>query len=66
MEIKWLKSFIIAAKTQNFREAAELLYISQPSITVHLQQLETELQTQLFHRESSRVTLTEDCYIQLY
>ena len=60
METKWLKSFVVAGKTENFREAAEILYISQPSITVHMQQLEDYLQIRLFNRENGKVTLTEE------
>ncbi|MCM3387822.1 LysR family transcriptional regulator [Ureibacillus chungkukjangi] len=60
METKWLKSFVVAGKTENFREAAEILYISQPSITVHIHQLEDYLQIQLFKRESGKVALTEE------
>ncbi|HWL22833.1 MAG TPA: LysR family transcriptional regulator, partial [Ureibacillus sp.] len=40
MEIKWLRSFVTAVECGNFRLAAEKLYISQPSITVHIHQLE--------------------------
>lgn len=60
METKWLKSFVVAGKTENFREAAQILFISQPSITVHIQQLEEYLQTQLFNRENGKVALTEE------
>lgn len=60
METKWLRSFVVAGKTENFREAAQNMYISQPSITVHIQQLEEYLQIKLFHRESGKVALTEE------
>lgn len=60
METKWLKSFVVAGKTENFREAAQNLFISQPSITVHIQQLEEHLQIKLFNRENGKVALTEE------
>lgn len=58
MEIKWLKSFQVAAEVENFRKASEILHLSQPSITVHIQQLEEYLEVQLFERNHARVTLT--------
>ena len=58
METKWLKSFLIAAETENFRQASEMLHMSQPSITVHIRQLEDYLGVQLFERNHARVKLT--------
>ena len=58
MDYRWLQSFIVAAKTCNFRMAAEELHLSQPSITVHIHQLEQYLQVKLFKREKNRVILT--------
>lgn len=59
MELSWLKTFIVAAETTNFRQAAEELFISQPSVTVHIRQLEEYLGTKLFDRINNRVTLTD-------
>ena len=59
LEYKWVQSFIVAAQTCNFRTAAEQLHLSQPSITVHIQQLEGFLHVQLFKREKNRVQLTD-------
>ncbi|MGE7625090.1 LysR family transcriptional regulator [Viridibacillus sp. NPDC096237] len=58
--MKWLKTFITAAETENFRTAAEKLYISQPSITVHIQQLEEVLSVQLFKRNHTQIQLTKE------
>jgi LysR family transcriptional regulator, repressor for citA len=60
MEFQWLNTFVTAASCGNFRRTAELLYISQPSVTVHIKQLEKELGVQLFHREGKKVKLTEE------
>jgi LysR family transcriptional repressor of citA len=60
MEFQWINTFITAADCGNFRRTAEILYISQPSVTVHIKQLEKELGTQLFHREGKKVILTEE------
>ncbi|MFJ7646647.1 LysR family transcriptional regulator [Lysinibacillus sp. NPDC097279] len=59
MDYKWVKSFVVAAKFCNFRMAAEELHVSQPSITVHIHQLEQFLNVTLFKREKNRVQLTE-------
>ncbi|WP_107839976.1 LysR family transcriptional regulator [Metasolibacillus meyeri] len=60
MELKWIQSFVVAAETGNFREAAEKLFISQPSITVHIQLLEESLQVKLFQREHTKIRLSEE------
>jgi LysR family cyn operon transcriptional activator len=43
----------------HFTRAAESLYISQPSLSIHIQQLEEELKTKLFARVGRSVLLTE-------
>lgn len=60
MDLKWLETFIVAGKTENFRVAAEKLHLSQPSITVHIHQLEKFLDIKLFTRENNRVALTKE------
>ncbi|WML38289.1 LysR family transcriptional regulator [Neobacillus sp. OS1-2] len=60
MEFQWLNTFITAAECGNFRRTAELLYISQPSVTVHIKQLEKELGILLFHRDGKKIKLTEE------
>ncbi|KPB06448.1 LysR family transcriptional regulator [Bacillus sp. CHD6a] len=59
MELNWLKTFVTAAEHSNFRKASELLYISQPTVTVHIKQLEKEVGIELFVRDGRRVMLTE-------
>lgn len=58
MDYQWLKTFIVAAETLNFRKASEKLMLSQPSVTVHIRQLEERLGVQLFDRVNHRVSLT--------
>lgn len=60
MEFSWLTTFITAAESGNFRRTAESLFISQPSVTVHIKLLEKELGVELFLREGKRVKLTEE------
>jgi DNA-binding transcriptional LysR family regulator len=45
-----LETFKIVYETQNFSKAAELLFVSQPTVSAHIKQLEEELKTQLFIR----------------
>ena len=60
MDLKWLVTFVTVYEEGSFRAAAEKLYISQPSITVHIKALEEALQVPLFKREHTKVTLTEN------
>lgn len=60
MEIAWLKTFVDAAETLNFRRTSERLIMSQPGVTVHIRLLEESLGILLFKREKNRVTLTEE------
>lgn len=57
MEMAWLKTFIVAAKHENYRMAAEELFISQPAITKHIQNLERVMGAELFSRNNKRVSL---------
>lgn len=59
MDYQWLKTFIVAAETLNFRKASEKLMLSQPSVTVHIRLLEEQLGSNLFDRMNNRVTLSD-------
>lgn len=58
MDIKWLKTFVVSAKFENFRKASEELYLTQPAITKHVKRLEERLHIQLFERKGKTVVLT--------
>ncbi|MCM3726477.1 LysR family transcriptional regulator [Neobacillus cucumis] len=58
MDIKWVRTFIISAKYENFREASEELFLTQPAVTKHIKRLEESLNILLFERIGTRVTLT--------
>lgn len=60
IDLAWLKTFVAAAETLNFRKTAEKLLMSQPSVTVHIRLLEESLGVVLFQRNKNRVTLTEE------
>lgn len=58
MDFKWIKSFVTAAEYQNFRQAAERLYLAQPTISVHIQHMEEWIGSPLFERSGRNVVLT--------
>lgn len=58
MNIYWLKTFVKAAQRENFREASEELYLSQPAVTKQIQRLEDRLDIRLFERNGKSVRLT--------
>jgi DNA-binding transcriptional LysR family regulator len=57
--------FITAARCGNFTHAAQMLYVSQPTITQQITSLEHELGFQLFERYSKYVQLTPSGKIML-
>lgn len=59
MEIRYLISFEKVAKLRSFSKAAHELFISQPTITTHIYELESELKTILFKRYTHPIVLTE-------
>ena len=59
MTLKQLEYFLSCATLLNFRKAAQLHYLSPPTLTRHISNLEEELGVQLFQRDSHKVKLTE-------
>lgn len=53
-----LKVFCSVAKNLSFTKASQELFISQPAITKHIQELETLYQTPLFERLGNKISLT--------
>lgn len=58
MTTQQLQCFLRVAERLNFTKAAEELYLSVPTVTHHIQNLETELGTKLLIRTSRKVQLT--------
>ena len=60
MEIRVLKYFLAVAREENITKAAEVLHITQPTLSRQLMQLEDELGAQLYIRGKNKITLTEE------
>ena len=60
MTLIQLKYIITIAETKSMNKAAEQLYVSQPSLTNGVKELEKELGITLFYRSGKGVTLTND------
>lgn len=60
MTLTQLNYIITIARTRSINRAAEQLYVSQPSLTSAIKELEKELGITLFYRSGRGVTLTGD------
>ena len=58
MTLNELRYIVAVAQEKNFGRAAQRCFISQPALSVAIQKLEEELQTQLFERGKSEITVT--------
>lgn len=54
-----MKVFRSVAKNLSFTKASQELFVSQPAITKHIQELESCYEVRLFHREGNKISLTE-------
>lgn len=53
-----LKTFITLAEVKNFTKTADILHLSQPSVSLHIKNLEKEFQTKLFIRSPKELQMT--------
>jgi len=60
MELRVLNYFLMIAREENITRAAQLLHVSQPTLSRQIANLEAELGVKLFIRQSHKITLTED------
>ncbi|WPJ91338.1 LysR family transcriptional regulator [Facklamia hominis] len=58
MELKQIKTFITIVEWGSFSEAANQLYLSQPTVSLHIKQLENELGIELIGRTTKSHELT--------
>ncbi|MDD2447723.1 MAG: selenium metabolism-associated LysR family transcriptional regulator [Tissierellia bacterium] len=59
MDFKQLETFIEVSKLKSFSKAADKLFITQPTVTNHIQNLEKELDTVLINRMGKTISLTK-------
>ncbi|PAV31662.1 LysR family transcriptional regulator [Virgibacillus profundi] len=59
MDLRQLECFMAVSKELHFSRAAEKLYISQPSLSQQIKNLEAEVGTPLFDRIGKKTALTE-------
>ncbi len=60
MELRVLNYFLMVAREENITKAAQLLHLTQPTLSRQLMQLEEELGVKLFHRSRHSIILTEE------
>ena len=60
MTLQQLKYILSISETGSMNKASEQLYVSQPSLTSSVQELEKEIGIKIFHRSGRGVTLTND------
>lgn len=58
MSLRGLRTFCVAAKHENFREAGEELFITASAVSHQVKALEQELNRELFERSSRELKLT--------
>lgn len=59
MDFKQLEIFVSVAKHKSFSKAAKELFLTQPTVSSHIQNLESELNTVLINRNNKTVSITE-------
>ena len=58
MEFKQLRTFVEVVHTGSFTDAAQNLFLSQPTVSQHIRQLEEELGTRLVMRTTRKIEIT--------
>ena len=59
MDLRQLEIFVCVADTGSFSRTAEKLFITQPTVSAHIRQLETELGVELFLRNTRSLHISE-------
>ncbi len=60
MEFKQLRTFVEVVHTESFTEAAQKLFLSQPTVSQHIRQLEEEMGTRLVMRTTRKIEITAE------
>lgn len=59
MELRVLRYYLAVVREENITRAAEILHITQPTLSRQMAELEDELNTKLFERTNRKISLTE-------
>lgn len=59
MQLEELKTFVALAEIKNFTKTAEKLLMSQPTVSLHIKNLEKEFETELFQRSPKFLKITK-------
>lgn len=59
MELNYIRHFVVLAETENYLEAADILFMAQSSLSRHIMSIETELGAPLFDRTTRKVVLND-------
>lgn len=60
MELRQLEYFLAVTRCKNYTKAANLLHVSQPTISVAIQKLEEEMGVRLLERDNKNLSLTRE------
>ncbi len=60
MTLNQLRYFCTASRCHSITKAAEELYVTQPTVSVAIRDLEIEFGISLFYRKGNRLILTEE------
>lgn len=60
MDFRQLEAFVAVVNHMNFSEAARSLFLTQPTVSMHIKELEAELGKNLLVRTTKKIALTAD------
>lgn len=59
MELQQLRYFVVAAEKEHITNAAQILHVTQPSLSQTIHRLETDIGVRLFDHDGKRIRLNE-------
>ena len=60
MEIRVLRYFLTVVREESITKAADVLHITQPTLSRQLSQMEDDIGVKLFHRGTRKIILTNE------
>lgn len=58
--LKELRAFVVTCQQGNMSKASEVLFTSQPTMSLQIKKLESELNVQLFERQGPKLVVTQE------